>query len=492
MTILPLKLIFALIIISLSGHLLLVLIDRRRELDMGLSIRLSLSFMLGLGLIAIQMFFYSLVGIAYSVPAISLPWIAAYVFQYLYSRGKRPPHRFRTNEGATCNPLARLSLGFLGWLSIVIIASQVLFAFFSALLMPLRGWDAWAIWFMKARVFFLEGGVASDFLGNTSYGNIHLDYPLLLPLVGSWIYIVLGSAHEIMVKALFPIQFVCMLAVFCFIVARKAPWSSALLFTALLSLTPLVMTQAGGIPIPIGGLKDGDYVGYADITIALFFMSAAGFIYLYMTERKAPYLLISALFLGFGAWTKNEGLTFAILGMAIMALYLLLERSKTEAREPQSPNPGYLIAFFLIPIAIITPWMLFKANLGLSSEYTGAISFKIVINNLYRLPNILKTFLWAFFLNYELVSLTWYAYIISSILSFRQSFSRPLIFLNAMLGIQLLIYLFVYIINPHELRGLLEVSVIKRTLQILPLAMLIAAINLSSLFFTNSTTKNLD
>ena len=465
---------------------------------MGLFVRLALSFTLGLGLLAIQMFFYSLVGISFSVPAISLPWIAASLFPYIYFRGKSPPRAYRTGVGLFSGCLKSPGApGLVGWLSILIIASQVLFAFFSAMLMPLRGWDAWAIWFMKARVFFLEGGVASGFLTDTSYRVFHLDYPLLMPLVGSWIYLVLGSAHEIMAKGLFPVQFACMLAVFWFVVSRKTTLSAALLFTALLSLVPLVMTQAGGLPVPIGGLKDGDYVGYVDITIALFFMSAAGFIYLYMTEKKAPYLTISAVLLGFGAWTKNEGLTFVIVAVLTMAVYLFMERTRSEPGEPQpgeprSPTPRHLIAFFIIPIAIIAPWMLYKAALGLGSEYTGAISFKIVAANLHRLPDILKSFLRAFFVNYELVSLTWYAYIISSIIRFRRSISRPMIFLHAMLAGQLLIYIFVYIINPHELAGLMEVSVIKRTLQILPLAMLIAALNLTSLFFNKGAPEDLD
>lgn len=244
---------------------------------------------------------------------------------------------------------------------------------------------------------------------------------------------------------------------------------------------------------------DGDYVGYADITIALFFMSAAGFIYLYMTEKKAPYLTISAVLLGFGAWTKNEGLTFAVVVAAIVAVYLFMERTRSEPGElqpgePRSPIPRHLIAFFIIPIAIIAPWMLYKADLGLGSQFTGAISFEIVAANLHRLPNILKTFMWAFFVNYELVGLTWYAYLISSIIRFRQSKSGPMIFLHAMLAIQLLIYIFVYIINPHELElvGLLEISIIKRTLQILPLAMLIAALNLTSLFFNKGAPEDLD
>jgi hypothetical protein len=65
-----------------------------------------------------------------------------------------------------------------------------------------------------------------------------------------------------------------------------------------------------------------------------------------------------------------------------------------------------------------------------------------------------------------------------------------MIFLHAMLIMQFLVYLFVYIVNPHELGSLMQVSLIKRTLQILPLTMLIASINLLAIFFNTDSLKD--
>jgi hypothetical protein len=324
---LPLKLIFSLIAVAFAGRFILILIDRRYELDLGCFVRLMLSFTLGLGALSLQMFCYSLFAVSFTVPLIVVPWVVLSIIQHLYLLGFSLSVKCSSREGGGCGCLNFFkSIGLIGWLSLVVIASQALYAFFSALLMPLRGWDAWAIWFFKAKVFFAEGKVAASFLADNSYGNLHLDYPLLMPLIGSWVYIVLGSVNEVLVKGLFPVQFVSMLALFYFILSRKAPRGASLLFTALLSLTPLLMTQAGGLPVALGGLNDGDYVGYVDITIALFMMGAAGFIYLYMLERKPPYLYLSAAFLGFGAWTKNEGLTFIFVAMIVVTAYLFRER----------------------------------------------------------------------------------------------------------------------------------------------------------------------
>ena len=52
-----------------------------------------------------------------------------------------------------------------------------------ALLLPVFGWDAWHIWLLKAKVFFVEKGVPTGFLLDETLKYSHQDYPLLVPLV---------------------------------------------------------------------------------------------------------------------------------------------------------------------------------------------------------------------------------------------------------------------------------------------------------------------
>ncbi|MEO0249584.1 MAG: hypothetical protein ABIN58_08615, partial [candidate division WOR-3 bacterium] len=162
------------------------------------------------------------------------------------------------------------------------ILSQVLYSFAYALTMPLSGWDAWFIWFVKAGAFFMDGGVEASFLTSPVYAQDHPDYPLLIPLAISWLYTAAGAAEEQAGKAIYPLQFAALLAIFHYGVARYAGKKTGLLFAALVSITPLVLVHAAGFPVQIDpsyAVKDS--AGYADLAIAIYFLAAGLFIFIY-------------------------------------------------------------------------------------------------------------------------------------------------------------------------------------------------------------------
>lgn len=467
------KLVFAIIIIILSGHILLFFINKKQELGISPAPWFALSFIFGLGLLSLQMFFYSLVGIGFSVSVIALPWIFISLFQYLYFRGKRSSS-LRCSDGGVkfFGCLASLKgFGFLEWLALLVITSQVLYAFFAALLMPISGWDAWAIWFMKARIFFLEGKVASAFLLNKSYASTHLDYPLLVPLAVSWIYTCLGTVNDQLAKVIFPLLFSAMLIVFFYIVRRLSTRGNAILFTALLALSPVIMTHTGGFSMPFGSLYSGDFVGYADLMLSIYFFSAAAFFYLYMLKDDTWPLFCSVLFLALGAWTKNEGLPYAFFGVILIALYLLI--------SPRIKRPGAVFIALLVLsfLVIAAPWLFYKSYLNLQSEYMVTLSLSTVMNNIGRLPLILSRTGGFMFRNVELFNLTWYLYFLTLILNWRRFFSAPLAFLNLFFFLQFSLYIFIYIISPNEINWHLDTSLDRLLLHMVPLVTFITAIN---------------
>ena len=456
-----LKIIPGALLFFLAGHIVLKVADRMVEASFGPVSYAGASFMLGLGAISLQMFFYSLVSIQFSAMLISAPWIALAAAMLFLPAFKRTA--FRTDGQ---------KMGWAGRVLFAVILSQVLYSFAYALTMPLSGWDAWFIWFVKARAFFLDGSVKAAFLTDPAYVQDHPDYPLLVPLAISWIYTATGAAQEQAGKVIYPLQFAALLSVFHYGVRRiTGSRTAGLLFTALLSVTPLVLVHAAGFPVridPAYAVKD--YTGYADLALSAYFLAAAVFTLLYAREGKGPFAFIAALMLAMGAWTKNEGLTFALLGFLILAVSALLK----QRRDFRT------LALALVPLALfILPWSVYKALLGLGSEYVQNMGPGVFFSNLARLGRIIPYIAGFMFMKPGVTGLVWWVYAISALLGLRNILSGKTVVLHGLILGQLGVYIFVYIITPVDLKWHLDTSLDRLVLHLIPLGMFAAALHLS-------------
>ncbi|MBI5344639.1 MAG: hypothetical protein HZB21_01390 [Deltaproteobacteria bacterium] len=459
----------------LSGFIVLRFIDKERTLGPGIFVRGAVSFMLGLGLVSQQMFLYSLLSIRFSFFHIAAPWAAAYlagIFAPSFPpRGEAAGRRPRSAPVKKDSSLPS-GIGVFEAILIFIIAVQVIYVFFFATTRSIRAEDAWAIWFLKAKVFFAEGSVPGDFLLDGYYSYDHPDYPLLIPLSIAWIYTVLGSAREMLAKVIYPLQFISMLFIFNYAVRKAADARTALLFTAFLSFTPLIVIHAGGLQKEIGGLYSGDFTGHADLALSVYFLSGGAFFYLYMLERKYAYLLLTAVFMAMGAWTKNEGLPFAAVGAVFIGL--------SQFRGCRAPIKVLASAAFLF-LLFIAPWPAYKAHLGLKSEYAANLSLSTIGDNMERLVLVPRRMAGYMFGKTVFFNLTWWAYAASLLLNRRGSFRRPLLFLNALVFLQLAAYAFIYIISPAGIEWQLGTSLERLILHLVPLSMMITAINVHAL-----------
>lgn len=443
-----------------SGLITLNFMEKEGGADFGIGVISAISFMLGLGIVSLQMFFYSILSIPFSFFSIALPWIALTAFSFLSSEWR--DSFFSRLKGSDLTRW-RNTTWYEGIL-LLIMVSQIVYVFVYALLMPVNGWDALEIWFFKARGFFGEKKVSVSFFLNNPAAKP--DYPLLIPLSIAWIYTSIGKINEHLAKILYPLQYVSLLIIFLHLLKKISSRKNALLFTTLLSLTPVLLIHAGGLPVSLGRLYSGDFVGYADITLSIYFMSSCGFLYLYTLNQTRLFLIIAVLFLGMGAWTKNEGLTFAFIGICLTAACL---SKKQRHRLP-------VLAGILC--AIVAPWLIYKMYFNITSGgYTDNIHFAIIRNNINRLPFILKNMGVHMFGDIALFNFTSYAYVAASIINWRVFFRRPLLLLNLMLLSQFAIYIFIYMISPYDIAWHLNTSFDRLILHLTPLAMLITATN---------------
>ena len=179
----------------------------------------------------------------------------------------------------------------------------------SSLRTPHGGWDAWAIWNMRARFIFRSGEYWKDAFCNVF---AHPDYPLLLPLSVARIWKEVG--HEtLIVPAVLAMLFTfsTILLIFSSLTILRSKSQGYLAGLVLLG-TPFYIQE--------GALQLSDH------PLGFFFLST--FILLTFADQSPPkrspiLLCLAGITAGLSAWTKNEGLLFIVSMMMARSLVFI-------------------------------------------------------------------------------------------------------------------------------------------------------------------------
>ncbi len=188
--------------------------------------------------------------------------------------------------------------------------------------------DFWAIWGLKARVFFELGGIDWAYLQNPYNSFAHPDYPPLVPL--NYVFVALhgGRWDDRWLGILTTLFGAALVLIVRDRFARELPRHLAALAT-----------------LPVAAIALSPWIGMAEAPMIAF--GSAGLLLL----RRGP-ALTGAVLLGFAACTKNEGLT--LLVAAALAL-LLTSRWRDAIR--------------LWPAAAIAaPWVILRAVHGIRGD----------------------------------------------------------------------------------------------------------------------------
>jgi len=161
--------------------------------------------------------------------------------------------------------------------------------------LPDGGWDAWAIWNYRARLFLRLGGQWKEAFSPLRFHS-HPDYPLLLPSLVLQGWTSAGSESPrvpLWIAALFTLLLVSIL-----LSAVRVFTSRAMTFCAgALLLAPPAFVQ----------LTSNQY---ADLEVAAFALAGAVLLVLALEQAHPPFppLALAGLAFSFAASTKNEGL----------------------------------------------------------------------------------------------------------------------------------------------------------------------------------------
>lgn len=410
--------------------------------------RLSLSYIAGLGVVTLQMFFYSVASVPFNIYAITLPWLAAgVVLLFLLKRGSIAAQRTYPGNYGRPTPLE--------WLATAVILFQAVFTVVNSVLLPIKGFDAWVIWFIKGQAFYHDKAVTYGFFLNDVYsnGNLSYAYPLSIPLTVTLGYLGMGRIDDQAVKLLFSLHFIALIPVVYYFLRTTTSREGALVLTAMLLTVPRMMQQAG---------LDG--VGYGDLPLAGYFLAAGGFGCRYIQDREGRDFLLAIFFMSIGAWVKNEGIAFLAIGGGLLTVYALGADRRSR----------FKLAVMAVAIAavIVLPWRIYLSLLPkISSTMVSEFSVGSIISSASRLPVIFKIIMPKLFTANK-YHLTWPLYIAAAVVSWRRFKQMPYLFLHALILIQFASYIFVYMITPFDMEPQINSSFDRLTIHLIPLVYL--------------------
>lgn len=227
---------------------------------------------------------------------------------------------------------------------------------------PLAEYDGWAIWGMKARALATLGSADPAVFAADAYARLHLEYPLLLPLLHSLpLQAADGFASNTVLLSALAIGVAGLLAIWA--ILREVVQPPLLLaFLAAIACAPVFLLQL--------------QTGYADVPLAVLVAAGLASAGRWLVRNEGPWLAVATLFFAAAALTKNEGLLFA--ASALVPLVVV-----ARGRRPTA-------ALALLAVALTyVPWRLYMLVHDLEApDYDLSSSFDLpfVAGRLDRVP----------------------------------------------------------------------------------------------------------
>lgn len=362
---------------------------------------------LGIGLVAFQLYVYARVHIPWNMTSLLFPWIL-FILMRFFSFGKL---RIRITTFKR--------IGFISLLLFIGIGITVVYTLFEALLRPVTVWDGWAIWLLKAKVFFIDGTIRPETLA-----YVGSEYPLVISLFGTFIYIMLGGVNDTVVLLTSFAFYVFLSLAFFASIQKNIGTTYALFFTFLLMTIQNFVRHGGRLES-----------GQADLPLGYFiFVSTMLFLEYYKTKSWKLLLLLS-IFLGITGSIKNEGIFFTI----IIGVFVFFAIVKNKAY-----NHLFFILLWILPLI---DWYVYKTSHHLSAIVPRTFGFSLQ-NAMSVLASIVKEFL-----SIKTWSLVWICYFYL-LFFWPAKLGRNLLCINVIifsqLGFYVLIYLFIAEYGPES------------------------------------------
>jgi len=247
--------------------------------------------------------------------------------------------------------------------ALLLVTASIAVASFAAssAVLPHGEWDAWAQWNLRARFFFrgfASGAWRQAFAPVLAWS--HADYPPLVPLAVSRMWLYIGTDTTAVPIAL------------------SGAFASVAVGAAGLA-TARVRDTARGCVAAAAILACPSFVRYAsaqcaDVPLALLMLAAFIFWSLADGPTARTWLGLAGLSAGLAAWTKNEGIPFLAVFVALVAIERLRHAGLEGWRDVAAVLAG------AAPLVLLV--VVFKATLAPPSYFTAEQSLAEALTRL--------------------------------------------------------------------------------------------------------------
>jgi hypothetical protein len=199
------------------------------------------------------------------------------------------------------------ALGAAGFAASLIIAAEIGLSYLSILVDPrLVDWDGWAIWGIKAKAFFMDGGVHRYLAHAHDYAFSWPARPCLSALFESFLYHAVGGVEEGAARLGHLALFASLLLVFYSSLRRRYTADTSMIWTALLATVPNLTYQA--------------IAGVANVVLGLYLFAALDALDAWQVDPRVERVAGPALLLAGACLSRDEG--FALAGLTAACVFL--------------------------------------------------------------------------------------------------------------------------------------------------------------------------
>jgi hypothetical protein len=212
--------------------------------------------------------------------------------------------------------------------------------------------------------------------------------------------------------------------------------------------------------------------GSADAALTAFYLGAVVYLVRWVMHRQRTDMILAALFSGFVASTKTEGLPLAVIHMAVVLAVVVPSRQVRDWKD--------FGTFAAIVIAFTGFWIVWRIGIPHThDDYASRLGPAIIAAGVRRIGTILAG--WKdVFLAVHSFGWLWIALPIMAAIGFRAFASRESLVLWALLVLHLSLYMLAYMITDWDLKELISATLQRLILHVTPIAMMLLAVHWSA------------